>query len=169
MGLPGAASARRLLWMAALSPLVPNRRRARLLRRLGQRGIGDTFVCAGVTFSGRDSPTCGSGCFVNGQVHFDGGPIEMGRNVYIGQRAMILTGTHRIGGPDRRAGEPVHRGVRIGEGTWIGAGAIVLPGVTVGEGCVIGAGAVVIGDCDAHGLYAGVPARRIRDLADEAR
>jgi maltose O-acetyltransferase len=40
----------------------------------------------------------------------------------------------------------------------------VLPGVTVGDGCVIAAGAVVNADCQPDGLYAGVPARRVRDL-----
>ena len=39
-----------------------------------------------------------------------------------------------------------------------------MPGVTIGEGCIVAAGAVVTKDCESHGLYAGVPARRIRDL-----
>ena len=37
-------------------------------------------------------------------------------------------------------------------------------GVTVGDGCVLAAGAVVTGDCEPDGLYAGVPARRVKDL-----
>jgi maltose O-acetyltransferase len=54
--------------------------------------------------------------------------------------------------------------VSVGNGSWLGTGVTVLPGVTIGEGCVIAAGAVVTADCAPDGLYAGVPARRIRDL-----
>ncbi|WP_249354641.1 DapH/DapD/GlmU-related protein [Rhodococcus sp. USK13] len=56
----------------------------------------------------------------------------------------------------------------VGDGCWIGAGAIILPGVTVGEGCVVGAGAVVTRDCSPNGLYVGSPARRVRDLDTES-
>lgn len=52
----------------------------------------------------------------------------------------------------------------VGDGCWIGANATILPGVTVAPGCVIAAGAVVTKDTEPDGLYAGVPARRVRDL-----
>jgi acetyltransferase-like isoleucine patch superfamily enzyme len=47
---------------------------------------------------------------------------------------------------------------------WIGANAIILCGVTVGEGCIIASGSVVTKDCYPNGMYAGVPAKRIKDL-----
>jgi acetyltransferase-like isoleucine patch superfamily enzyme len=40
----------------------------------------------------------------------------------------------------------------------------VLPGAVVESGCVVAAGAVVTGHCLADGVYAGVPARRLRDV-----
>jgi acetyltransferase-like isoleucine patch superfamily enzyme len=40
----------------------------------------------------------------------------------------------------------------------------VAPGVNVGSGCIIAAGALVVRDCEPNGLYAGVPAKRIKDL-----
>jgi sugar O-acyltransferase (sialic acid O-acetyltransferase NeuD family) len=52
--------------------------------------------------------------------------------------------------------------VRIGARVLVGAGAQVLPGVQVADDVVIGAGAVVCGSIAHPGVYAGVPARRIR-------
>jgi len=57
---------------------------------------------------------------------------------------------------------PVASEVRIGDRCWLGARAMILPGVTVGEGTIIGAGAVVNKDCEPGAVYAGVPARRVR-------
>lgn len=36
--------------------------------------------------------------------------------------------------------------VKVGEGTWIGAGAVVIQGIRIGKNCVIGAGSVVCKD-----------------------
>jgi sugar O-acyltransferase (sialic acid O-acetyltransferase NeuD family) len=52
--------------------------------------------------------------------------------------------------------------VQVGARVLIGAGAKVLPGVRICDDVVIGAGAVVRGDIVAPGVYAGVPARRVR-------
>lgn len=54
--------------------------------------------------------------------------------------------------------------VRVGEGTWLGTGAIVLAGVTIGRYCVVGAGAVVTKDIPDYTLAVGVPARPVRTL-----
>lgn len=51
---------------------------------------------------------------------------------------------------------------RIGARVLVGAGAQVLPGVQVTDDVVIGAGAVVCDPITQPGVYAGVPARRIR-------
>lgn len=47
---------------------------------------------------------------------------------------------------------------------WIGADVTILPGVHIGRCAVIGAGSVVTGDVEAYHIYAGVPARKIRDI-----
>jgi acetyltransferase-like isoleucine patch superfamily enzyme len=52
--------------------------------------------------------------------------------------------------------------VRIGSRVLVGSGVSVLPGVRIGDDIVVGAGAVVCEDLDVPGVYAGVPARRVR-------
>ncbi len=52
--------------------------------------------------------------------------------------------------------------VRIGAGSWLGAGAVILDGVTVGKGCVVGAGAVVTRDLPDFAVATGCPARVVQ-------
>ncbi|WP_454760631.1 hypothetical protein [Caulobacter segnis] len=51
---------------------------------------------------------------------------------------------------------------RIGSGVVISAGAMVLAGAEIGDGAVIGAGAVVTKPVQPFGIYAGVPAKKLR-------
>jgi acetyltransferase-like isoleucine patch superfamily enzyme len=44
----------------------------------------------------------------------------------------------------------------------IGVNAVVLPGVTIGQGSIVGAGAVVTADVPPFAIVAGVPARFLR-------
>ena len=55
--------------------------------------------------------------------------------------------------------------IRIGDKAWIGARAILLKGVQIGEGGVVAAGAVVTRDVPAWTLVAGNPARPVKELA----
>lgn len=59
--------------------------------------------------------------------------------------------------------------VRIGDDAWIGAGAMVLRGVTVGEGGIVAAGAVVTKDVPAFSIVAGNPAVLIREIRPDER
>ena len=51
--------------------------------------------------------------------------------------------------------------VRIGRDAWVGKSAVVL--ADVGDGAVIGAGSVVVKPCSPYGVFAGNPARLIRE------
>ncbi|AZN38588.1 acetyltransferase [Paenibacillus albus] len=51
--------------------------------------------------------------------------------------------------------------VRVGEGTWLGIGSIVINNITITSESIIGAGAVVVRDIMMAGTYVGVPAKRL--------
>lgn len=51
----------------------------------------------------------------------------------------------------------------IGDDVWIGLGVIVLGGVSIGSGSIIAAGSVVTKDVETYSIYAGNPAKKIKD------
>ncbi|MBG9530950.1 acetyltransferase [Bacillus thuringiensis] len=51
--------------------------------------------------------------------------------------------------------------VKVGRGTWLGAGSVVSNNINITHSCKIGAGAVVIRDITESRTYVGVPVRRI--------
>jgi acetyltransferase-like isoleucine patch superfamily enzyme len=107
----------------------------------------------------------GRWCSVNPySVLYGHGGLTMGDHVRIAAHCVIIPANHGIaldGGVI--ADQPLTmRGVRIGNDVWLGAGARVLDGAVIGDGCVVAAGAVVRGTLEPYGIYAGVPARLIR-------
>ncbi|MBN2120915.1 MAG: hypothetical protein JW734_07685 [Candidatus Omnitrophica bacterium] len=56
--------------------------------------------------------------------------------------------------------------ITIEEDVWIGTGAIVLPGVRIGQKSIIGAGAVITDNVSPNSIVAGVPARLIRTFSE---
>lgn len=56
-----------------------------------------------------------------------------------------------------------HADVFIGKHVVVGSGSVILPGVTLEEGVAIGALSLVHKRCEAFGIYAGNPARRIKE------
>lgn len=54
----------------------------------------------------------------------------------------------------------------VEEDVWIGANVTILPGVKIGKCSVIGAGALVLKDVEPYSIYAGIPAKKIRDLLE---
>ncbi|MFN2524376.1 MAG: DapH/DapD/GlmU-related protein [Mycobacteriales bacterium] len=103
----------------------------------------------------------GNGVFINsGVVVYSEAAITIGDDVALANEVYVMdTGSHGIEG---RNPEPAP--VSIGDGTWVGARAIVLPGVTIGKRVVVAAGAVVTKDVPDEVLVAGNPARVVREL-----
>ncbi len=89
--------------------------------------------------------------------------IGVGSRTLIGAEAMILDSDfHPLDSAQRRIHETAgakSAAVQIGKEVFIGARAIILKGVNIGDGAVIAAGAVVSRDVAAGDIVAGNPAR----------
>lgn len=56
-----------------------------------------------------------------------------------------------------------HDDVKLGRHVIVGSGTVILTGVTCEEGVAVGALSLVKHDCQAFGIYAGSPAKRVRE------
>src|SRR6266702_1967006 len=87
--------------------------------------------------------------------------VRIGDDVFTGPYVYITDQTHGYADPGTPIGRqwPSNDTVSIGSGTWLGAGAIVLPGAAVGRNVVVAAGSVVRGNVPDCCVVAGVPAK----------
>jgi acetyltransferase-like isoleucine patch superfamily enzyme len=128
--------------------------------------VGDEFkIWSGhrqTLISGWGRIRIGDRVFVNcGTVLISVLAVEIGNDVALANEVYIMdSNSHGVEGR-----EHVEAPVRIGDGSWLGARAMVLPGVTIGRRVVVAAGAVVTRDVPDDVLVAGNPARVVRSLS----
>ena len=156
-----------VLTLVRLLPrLTLTRVRTALVRAAGIDVGPGTVIGGPLLVSGRGGTLrIGDDCFINSGCHVDlSADVTIGREVSLAHEVLIITNTHEVGPPVRRAGDLRNLPVTIGDGCWLGARAVVLPGVTIGAGALVAAGAVVTADVPPDTLVGGVPARPIRNL-----
>ncbi|WP_394855568.1 acyltransferase [Rhodococcus globerulus] len=138
--------------------------RWKILRMTGAN-ICKSYIAPGLFFGG-SGLNVARGAILNYDCFIDAtGRVDICENASIGPQSTILTVTHHISSHVKRRGEEqIVLPTYIGTGAWLGARVTVLPGCRIGSGCVIAAGSVVTEDCDDNWLYAGVPAKKIREL-----
>ena len=90
--------------------------------------------------------------------------ITIGDDVWFGQEVYVTDANHGYSDPDTPPGKQLgeHHAVVIGDGCWIGHGAVVLAGAQLGRNVVVAAGSVVRGSFPDHAVIGGVPAKVIR-------
>ena len=96
-----------------------------------------------------------------------GGAISVGPYAFFGHDVCLLTGTHDVRLIDearRESGGGTGRDIVVGRGAWLASRVVVVGPATFGEHAVVGAGAVVTGDVEPGAFYAGVPARKIKEI-----
>jgi acetyltransferase-like isoleucine patch superfamily enzyme len=91
--------------------------------------------------------------------------IDIGADVFTGPYVYITDQNHSYADIDVPVGRqwPVNSSVRIGSGTWLGTGAVILPGASIGRNVVVAAGAVVRGIVPDYAVVGGVPARVLKE------
>jgi acetyltransferase-like isoleucine patch superfamily enzyme len=126
--------------------------------------FGKVRIYEGVTFWYPYRIHIGNDVTLNEWVYLSGfGGLHIGNHVRIGHRTSIITSDHRY--DDMSV--PIHQqGLIFGEvviedDVWIGCNATILKGVRIGRGAIIAAGAVVTRDVPANAIFGGVPARQI--------
>ena len=134
--------------------------------------FGDcVFIGAQAMIQGRFDGTCriGSHVWIGPQAYFDARDLVLEDYVGWGPGAKVLGSVH-TGMP---VNEPiittslVIKPVTVGFGADVGMNASILPGVHIGAHSIVGAGAVVTKDVPDYAVFAGIPARFIRDRRDE--
>lgn len=147
--------------------LIHAKIRILLLKLFGLKLHYSSLIAENV-YIGSNKLVMGKNTFVNVGSFLDGNAqIILEDYVRCGPHVKILTGTHnyRLSKIRRRPEDgTVSKKVIIKKGCWIGMGSIILPGITIAEGCIIAAGSVIIKDTEPNGLYAGNPAKRVKDL-----
>ncbi|GAB2812919.1 acyltransferase [Streptomyces daliensis] len=90
--------------------------------------------------------------------------VTFGDDVFCGPYVYVTSTNHSYDDPEEPVGRqwPRTAPVEIGGGSWLGAGAVVLPGARLGRNVVVAAGAVVRGEVPDHAVVAGAPARVVR-------
>ncbi len=89
------------------------------------------------------------------------GHVKIGKDCLIAAHSGIVANNHNFADPLQKIQEQgiTRKGIVIEDDCWLGYGVKVLDGVTIGQGSVIGAGAVVTKDIPPYSVAVGVPAR----------
>jgi acetyltransferase-like isoleucine patch superfamily enzyme len=138
----------------------------------------DTYVTYGagtLTIGER----CGLG---NTLFNLSSGDIVIGNRAAFGHNVMCLTGTHQFHngqrisiwpeyddgsyGGDRHEVPKEGRNIIVGDGCFIGSGAILIGPVVIGANSIVCAGAVVLKNIPPHSIVAGIPGKIIGDTLD---
>ena len=112
----------------------------------------------------------GNSVYMGNNCHLSLDSIHIDDYALLASQVSIVGGDHRfdvVGVPIRDTGRAIRKGVYIGKDSWIGHGVIIMDGVNIGEGAVIAAGAVVTKSVEPYTVYAGIPARKLRNRFSE--
>lgn len=87
-------------------------------------------------------------------------PLYLASHVIVSQGAFLCGATHNYSDPQFPV---VSYPMRLGQYSWVAARACVSPGVNLGDGAVLGLASLATKDLEPWSIYAGMPARKIKD------
>jgi acetyltransferase-like isoleucine patch superfamily enzyme len=159
--------------------------------RIGSNVVIDDHCLLDAKGDANEGITIGSGVFVgrntilsckNGNIEiadeanigfnseiFSASRVSVGPRTLIAAYCYLVGGDHDFSDPTRSILEQTRssKGISVGAGAWLGAGAKLLDGVTVGDHAIIGAGAVVRDAVPANAIAVGIPARVVATRASD--
>ena len=92
--------------------------------------------------------------------------VSIGNYTMLANDVSIIGGDHNFrtaGIPTVFNGRDELKATHIGNDVWIGCHSIIMAGVTIGDGVIVAAGSVVTKDLEPFGVYAGIPAKKIKE------
>lgn len=159
-----------MIFIHKLYTLLRNKVSKTSLKNLIKCGVG-TQIHFSTKISYKKKVSIGDYVYIGPKCNFIGrGGLLIGDHVIIAPETTILTSLHRYKEADMVPYDNVEllKPVVIEKCVWIGIRAIIMPGVTIGEGSIVGAGAVVTKSCPPGSILGGNPAHIIgsRDMED---
>jgi len=99
------------------------------------------------------------------------GGVAIGDRVYTSPFTQIIAVNHVFDDPAKPFVDQgiTAEGIVIEDDVWLGANVVVVDGVRIGRGAVVAAGAVVTKDVAPYTVVAGVPAKPIKVIGDDAQ
>ena len=156
----------RVLWGVAClllfrpSPRPMHAWRAFILRCFGAKLGPNCHIYPGARIWAPWNLVCADGAAIaDDAVVYNAATVFLGSHAIVSQQAYVCTATHDFDDP---AFPMVVSPIAIGSYAWVCARACVLPGVVLGDGAVLGLGSVATKDLEPWAVYAGNPARRIK-------
>lgn len=107
-----------------------------------------------------------SWCFINrGNIFDNGWWITIWNNCSIWYKNTFITASHFEKGDQNYSWSFTthNKAITIGNNVWIATNCTILPWVNIWDNCIIGSWAIVNKDCEPNSIYAGVPAKKIRE------
>lgn len=93
----------------------------------------------------------------------DMGEVRIGDNCLIGPNVGIYSAGHNVNPVDRyKSG--FSKPINIGNNVWIGGHCVIIGGVKIGDNSIIAAGSIVTKDVPENTIFAGNPAKKIKDI-----
>lgn len=106
-------------------------------------------------------------CLNNAVINTMSGKVDVRNYAFMGHNVSLLTGTHdfkQVGRSRQTAVPESERDIIVGEGVWVASNVTIIGPCKIGENAVIGAGSVITGIIPPNAIYAGIPARFVRNI-----
>ena len=122
-----------------------------------------SFIWDGVHIDSPSKLTIGNNVSIGANVYIGPG-CDIADDVLIGPEVIIYSQNHIYKNLEKKISNKDYltSSVLISDNVWIGARSIILPGVKIGSNSIIGAGSVVTKDVPSNCVYAGNPAKLIK-------